>query len=71
MHDKLKSIEHNEVWDLVELPEDCKRVGYKWVFKTKCNSNSNIEQYKTKVAAKGFTQKEGIDYKKKFSPVSK
>ena len=32
MNDELKSMVHNEVWDLVELPKGCKRVGYKWVF---------------------------------------
>jgi len=42
MKDELKSIEQNEVWDLVELPKGCKRVGCKWVFNTKCDSNGNI-----------------------------
>lgn len=41
--DELKFIEHNEVWDLVELPKDYKRVKCKWVFKTKHDSNYNIE----------------------------
>lgn len=44
MHDELKSMKQNEVWDLVELPEGCKQVGCKWVFKTKCDSNGNIER---------------------------
>ena len=71
MHDELKSMDQNKVWDLVELPEGCKRVGCKWVFKTKRDSNGNIERYKARLFAKGFTQKEGIDYKETFSPVSK
>jgi len=43
MKDELKSIAHNDVRDLVELPEGCKRLGCKWVFKTKRDSQGNIE----------------------------
>jgi len=30
----------------MEFPEGCKRVGCKWVFKTKRDSHGNIERYK-------------------------
>ncbi|WKA03349.1 hypothetical protein VitviT2T_021464 [Vitis vinifera] len=71
MNEELKSMAHNGVWDLIELPNSCKPVGYKWVFKTKRDAKGNIERFKARLAAKGFTQKEGIDYKDTFSPVSK
>jgi len=60
LKDELKSMAQNCVWDLVELPEGCKRVGCKWVFKTKHDSHGNIERYKARLVAKGFTQKDGI-----------
>jgi len=45
----------NDVWDLVELPEGVKLIGYKCIFKTKWDSMGNIERYKVCLVAKGFT----------------
>ena len=60
----------NDVWDLVELPKGIKTIGCKQIFKTKHDSKGNVERYKVRLVAKGYTQKEGIDYKETFSPVS-
>ena len=70
MKDEMSSIVSNGVWDIVELPNGAKAIGCKWVFKTKKDSLGNIERYKEKLVAKGFAQKERIDYKESFSPVS-
>ena len=71
MKDKLKLMAQNGVWDLMELPEGCKRVRCKWVFKTKRDSHGNIEWHEARLVAKGFTKKNDIDYKETFSPISK
>ncbi|RDX93178.1 hypothetical protein CR513_24598, partial [Mucuna pruriens] len=66
MKDELKSMQNNGVWDLVELLEGVKPIDCKWIFKTKKDFKGNIERYKARLDAKGFTQKEGIDYKETF-----
>ena len=43
MKEELKSMNDNEVNHIVELPKGSKRVGCKWIFKTKLNSNGNIK----------------------------
>ncbi|KAJ9709896.1 hypothetical protein PVL29_001400 [Vitis rotundifolia] len=70
MDDEMNSMYMNGVWDLIELPHGCKLVGCKWVFKTKCDSSGQIERYKARLVVKGYSQREGIDFKETFSPVS-
>ena len=62
MKEEMKSMNQNKDWDLVKLLEGYKKVGSKWVFKTKRDSKDNIERFKARLVAKGFTKKEGIDY---------
>ena len=46
MHDEMASMYHNGVWDLVELPDGCRLIGCKWVFKTKRDASGQVERYK-------------------------
>ncbi|RDY08246.1 hypothetical protein CR513_07542, partial [Mucuna pruriens] len=67
MKDEMKSMQDNDIYNLVELVEGVKPIGCKWIFKTKKDSKGNIERYKARLVAKDFTQKEDIDYKETFS----
>jgi len=49
---------------------DRKLVSCKWVFKIKQDVNGEVECYKAKLVARGFTQTYGVDYNKTFAPVS-
>ena len=68
--EELKSMSTNKVWDLVEIPDGAKKVGCKWVYKTKYDSKEKIERFKARLVAKGFTKREG-DFTETFLPVSK
>jgi len=70
MNEEFKFMQNNQVWDLVPLPKDKKLIGCKWIFKTKKNSEGNVERYKACLVAKGFTQREDIDFIETFSLVS-
>ena len=58
------------LWDLVDLHEDKKCIGVKWIYKTKLNVDGDVEKYKARLVAQGFSQQPGIDYNETFSPVS-
>jgi len=60
----------NKVWTLVEASKDIKPIGCKWVYKKKIGVDGKVETYKAHLVAKGYRQKEGIDYDETFSPVA-
>ena len=66
MKSELDSMYSNQVWDLVKVPDGIKPVGYKWVYKRKRGIDRKVETFKVRLVAKGYTQKECIDYKKPF-----
>ncbi|KAJ4705295.1 Retrovirus-related Pol polyprotein from transposon TNT 1-94 [Melia azedarach] len=70
MGDEMESLHKNQTWELTKRPRDRKIVTCKWVYKKK-EGETSVEgiKYKARVVARGFTQREGVDYNEIFSPV--
>ncbi|KAI0991378.1 hypothetical protein K3495_g16809, partial [Podosphaera aphanis] len=54
--DEIKSLQENNVWHVVTRPKDRKIVDGKWVCKVKGNALGEVERFKARYVAKGFTQ---------------
>ena len=66
---EMKAIEENETWELVDPPLGCRPISLKWVYKVKRDEHSAIVKHKTCLVARGFVQREGIDFEEVFAPV--
>ncbi len=53
------------------LPKGRKCISCKWVFKIKHGVCGEVERYKARLVARGFTQTFGVDYNENFAPVAK
>ena len=72
MEEEMRSLHKNDTWELTELPKRKKTIGYKWVYARKQGSlKEDTVCYKDRLVAKGYAQREGIDYNEVFSPVVK
>ncbi|CAA7042014.1 unnamed protein product [Microthlaspi erraticum] len=69
--EEICSIEKNKTWSLVDLPNGAKAIGLKWVFKIKRNSDGSINKYKSRLVAKGYVQRHGVDFDEVFAPVAR
>lgn len=71
MDSEIEAIKKNDTWELTELPTGGKKIGIKWVYKTKLNEHREVDKYKARLAAKGYTQQHGVDYGEVFAPVAR
>ncbi|KAI5350641.1 hypothetical protein L3X38_003532 [Prunus dulcis] len=65
----MDSMYTNQVWTS-DPPPGIIPIGNKWIFKRKIDSDGIVEIDKARIVAKGYKQREGIDYEETFSPVA-
>eukprot|EP00253_Pinus_taeda_P025435 PITA_25435 len=70
MNEEYCSLLENDTWDLVPLPKVRKLVRCKWVYRIKFEPDGKVDKHKARLVTKDFSQVEGIDYTKTFSPIA-
>jgi len=71
MDAEMESIQKNETWSLTELPAGTKKIGVKWIYKTKLNESGKVDKLKARLVAKGYAQQHDVDYTEVFAPVAR
>ena len=71
MLEEMKAIEDNGTWEQVDPPVGYRSIGLKWVYKVKRDERGAIVKYKARLVARGFVQREGIDFEEVFALVAR
>ena len=69
MNDGIESIERNNTWELVDFLKNNDCIGGKWIYMTKFKANGDVDKYKERLVAKGFSQEYEVDYNETFAPI--
>ena len=69
MTSEMNSLIENETWELTPLPNGRKALRSKWIYKIKM-LDGKLERFKARLVARGYMQREGIDYRETYSPVA-
>ena len=66
---ELQSLKENVVYKIVDIPKNRKVIGRHWVLRVKRGADGEMEKFKAQVVAKGYSEREGIDYNETFSTI--
>nr|GEY28548.1 ribonuclease H-like domain-containing protein [Tanacetum cinerariifolium] len=58
VNQEMNALLRNGTQDIVELPKGRKAIGSKWIYKIKYQSSGEIDRFKARLVAQGFSQKE-------------
>jgi hypothetical protein len=71
MKTEIDAVEKNRTWELADLPHGHRVITLKWVFKLKRDEVGAIIKHKARLVARGFLQRNGIDFDDVFAPMAR
>nr|GFB11964.1 Gag-Pol polyprotein [Tanacetum cinerariifolium] len=71
MQEELHQFDRLDVWDLVDRPLCTNVINLKWLWKNKRDEENTVIRNKSRLVAKGYAQKEGVDFEESFGPVAR
>nr|GFA83468.1 retrovirus-related Pol polyprotein from transposon TNT 1-94 [Tanacetum cinerariifolium] len=69
--DELHQFDRLQVWELVNKPFGKTVMRLKWLWKNKKDEDQTVIRNKARLIAKGYAQKEGIDFEESFALVAR
>nr|GEX81955.1 retrovirus-related Pol polyprotein from transposon TNT 1-94 [Tanacetum cinerariifolium] len=70
MQEELHQFDRLDICKLVDRPLSKNVINMKWLWKNKRDEENTVIRNKSRLVAKGFAQKEGVDFKESFTPVA-
>nr|GEW48008.1 hypothetical protein [Tanacetum cinerariifolium] len=71
MLEELHQFDQLDVWELVDRPLCTNVINMKWLWKNKRDEENTVIRNKSRLVAKGYAQKEGVDLEESFAPVAR
>nr|GEZ31225.1 hypothetical protein [Tanacetum cinerariifolium] len=71
IQEELHQFDRLVVWELVDRPLCTNVINLKWLWKNKHDEENTVIRNKSRLVAKGYAQKEGVDFEESFAPVAR
>nr|GEZ23787.1 putative ribonuclease H-like domain-containing protein [Tanacetum cinerariifolium] len=69
MQEELHQFDQLDIWELVNKPLCTNIINLKWLWKNKRDEENTVIRNKSRLVAKGYAQKEGVDFEESFAPI--
>nr|GFA31203.1 Gag-Pol polyprotein [Tanacetum cinerariifolium] len=71
MQEELYQFDRVDVCELVDRPLCTNVINLKWLWKNKRDEENIVTRNKSRLVAKGYAQKEGVDFEESFAPIAR